>query len=52
MTAGLLKASVKLLEFFAGRIDVRRKLPEFVPIGNLDATGEVASRYSISNRRG
>src|SRR6266850_7169938 len=47
VTAGLLKASVKLLEFFAGRIDVRRKLPEFVPIGNLDATGEVASRYSI-----
>src|SRR6266850_3624732 len=47
VTAGLLKASVELLELFAGRIDVRRQLPKFVPIGNLNALGEIASRYSI-----
>ena len=47
VTAGLLKASVELLELFAGRIDVRRKRPKFVPIGNVNALAEVARRYSI-----
>src|ERR1700730_471899 len=47
MAAGFLQALVELLEFFACRIDVRRKRPKFVPIGNVNALGEVARRYSI-----
>src|SRR3981081_2313883 len=47
MAAGFLQALVELLEFFAGRIDVRRKRPKFVPIGNVNALVEVARRYSI-----
>jgi hypothetical protein len=47
VAAGFLQALVELLEFFAGRIDVRRKRPKFVPIGNVNALGEVARRYSI-----
>src|SRR6267143_426229 len=47
MAAGFLQALVELLEFFAGRIDVRRKRSKFVPIGNVNALGEVAPRYSI-----
>ena len=48
MTAGLLKASVELLQLVAGRIDMRRKLPEFVPIGNLYALGEIAAAIRFS----
>ena len=47
VTAGLLKTSVELLQLFAGRIDMRRKLPEFVPIGNLYTLGEIASGYPV-----
>src|SRR5258705_11293144 len=47
MAAGFLQALVELLEFFAGRIDVRRKRSKFVPIGNVNALGEVARCYSI-----
>jgi hypothetical protein len=47
VTAGLLKALVELLQLFAGRIDVRRKLSKFVPIRDLDTLGEVAGRQSI-----
>src|ERR1700732_69820 len=47
MAAVFLQALVELLEFFAGRIDVRRKRPKFVPIGNVNALGEVARRHSI-----
>ena len=47
MAAGFLQALVELLKFFAGRIDVRRKRPKFVPIGNVNALSEVARRYSI-----
>ena len=47
VTAGLLKTSVELLQLFAGRIHMRRKLPEFVTIGDLYTLGEITSRYPI-----
>src|SRR3954469_9992998 len=49
VTAGLLKTSVEPLQLFAGRIDVRRKLPEFVPIGKLNTLGEIAGGYPIQS---